>query len=60
MMHNMIIQCPDTQKERNSMFETMYGVEYPDLYLVRELHVILPVLLSKEVENPRGGGHLGI
>ena len=38
------------------MFETMYGVEYPDLYLVRELHVILPVLLGKEVENPRGGG----
>ena len=43
----MIIQCPDTQEERNNVFESIYGANYPDLYLVREQHVILPILLGE-------------
>ena len=48
---HIIIQWPDKQQERDSMFEGMLRCSYQDLALVGEKPRLFPVLLGKAVGN---------
>ena len=46
---HMIMECNDTQDERNYMFDEIYGILGDEAHLMRNTHDVFPILLGRKI-----------